>query len=68
MVLDASEVEVRHVAAVVDDSLCVRVRERDACERRVVKGWFPFGDVSELDHEESIVIANLDDFLRVPRS
>ena len=41
-------VEVRQVAAVVDDALRVRVREPDACQRRVLEGRTPARDAPEL--------------------
>ena len=36
-VLEARGVEERHVPAVVDDALGVRVRETDPCQRRVLE-------------------------------
>ena len=43
VVLDARVVEVGQIAAVVDDSLCVRVREADARERRELEGRLAVG-------------------------
>ncbi len=50
MVLGAREVEVRHVAAVVDDALRIGVREPDARVGRVPKRRLAVGLVPELDH------------------
>ena len=49
VVLGARVVEVREVAAVVDDALGVGVREPDARERRVLVGRTPVGDPAELE-------------------
>ncbi len=49
VVLHAGEVEVRHVAAVVDDSLCIGVREADTVECRVLERRLAIGDSAELE-------------------
>src|SRR5262245_1126108 len=48
--LGPREIEVRHVAAVVDDPLGIGVREADANERGVAKRRLALSHVPELDH------------------
>ncbi len=48
VVLGSGVVEVREVAAVVDDALRVRVREPDARERRVLERGAPVSESTEL--------------------
>src|SRR6476619_2664273 len=48
VVLRSRVVEVRQVAAVVDDALRIRVREPDARQRRVLEGRAPARDAPEL--------------------
>ena len=56
MVLDSGEVEVREVAAVVDDALCVGVGEADTVERRVLERRLAIGDAAELEAHEPMLL------------
>ena len=58
MVLDAGEVEVRHVAAVVHDALCVGVGEADTVERRVLERRLAIGDTTELERHTPMLTAS----------
>src|SRR5207248_11528249 len=54
VILDAREVEVREVPAVVDDALRVRVREAHARECGVLERRLAIRDVAELDRHDRI--------------
>ena len=51
LVLNAGEVEVGQIAAVVDDSLGVRVREADALEGRELERRLAVGGLAEADRQ-----------------
>ncbi len=63
MVLGASDVEVRHVAAVVDDPLCVGLGEPDPLVGGVPVRRLSFGDVPELHHPRAIVTISCGKFV-----
>ena len=56
VVLNACEVEVREVPAVVDDPLCVGVGEADAVERRVLERRLAIGEAAELQAHEPMLL------------
>ena len=59
VVLDACEVEVRHVSAVVDDPLRVGIGEADAIERRILERRLAIGEAAELEAHEPMLIRAL---------